>query len=141
MALAVGFFLGWNLPLIAGRDMPPGPPLRKRNQMTDQRRPKLEILPAQPATTGLPQGPNRPPQHPGWGRPGRKLVTIADARRELARVYRRAACGDVAPEDLSRATYALQNLAKTAEMELTEERIMRLEKALEALEKGTANGR
>ena len=118
----------------------PGRTFQETDQMPDQR-PKLEILPAQPATSGLPQGPDRAPRFAGWGRPGRKLVTIADARRELARVYRRAACGDVAPEDLSRATYALQNLAKTAEMEITEERIMRLERALEALEAGGNRGR
>jgi len=89
----------------------------------------------------LPQHPNRPPQYPGWGRPGRKLETIADARREVARVYRRAACGDVDSSDLSRAVYALQILAKTAEMELNEQRIERLEQALAALEAGGKNGR
>ena len=104
-------------------------------------RPKLEVLPAAPETTGLPQRPDRAPQHPGWGRPGRRLSTIADARRELARVYRRAACGDVDPQDLSRATYALQNLAKTAEMQIQEERIQKLEKALESLEAGGSRGR
>ena len=108
--------------------------------MTDQR-PKLEILPAQPATTGLPQGPDRAPRFAGWGRPARALKSIADARRELARVYRRAAVGDVDPQDLSRAVYALQVLAKTAEMEIQEERIVKLEKALEALETGGSDGR
>ena len=108
--------------------------------MSDQR-PKLEILPAQPATTGLPQAPDRAPRFPGWGRPGRKLVTVADARREVSRIYRRAAVGDVDPADLSRAVYALQVLAKTAEMELNEQRIQRLEAALEALEAGGNRGR
>lgn len=105
----------------------------------DDQRPKFELV--QRIDSGLPQRPNRAPQFPGWGRPGRSLATIADARREVARVYRRAACGDVDSSDLSRAVYALQVLAKTAEMELNENRIERLEKALAALEAGAGNGR
>ncbi|MCA1775817.1 MAG: hypothetical protein LC676_09470, partial [Loktanella sp.] len=118
------------------------PARTSRNRITmPDRRPKLEILPAQPQTTGLPQGPDRPPRFPGWGRPARALKTIRDARQELARVYRRAAVGDVESSDLSRAVYALQVLAKTAEMEAQEERIVKLEKAIESLEAGGNLGR
>jgi hypothetical protein len=105
----------------------------------DDQRPKFELV--QRIDSGLPQCPNREPEFRGWGRPGRRLQTIGDAKRELARVYRLAACGDIDVSDLSRAVYAIQALGKLAEAEIAELRIERLEAMLTDLEKGAGRGR
>lgn len=93
------------------------------------------------ADHGYPQRPARAPEFPGWGRPGRRLKTVGDIRHELSRVYRQAAVGAIAPEELSRATYALTALGKLAEVEQHEQRIADLECLLTQLERGKADGR
>jgi len=105
----------------------------------DDQRPEFELV--QRIDSGLPQRPNRAPKFRGWGRPGRRLQTIGDAKRELARVYRLAATGDIDAGDLSRAVYAIQALGKLAEAEIAEQRIERLESMLAELERGARNGR
>jgi len=105
----------------------------------DDQRPEFELV--QRIDSGLPQAPNRAPEFRGWGRPGRRLQTIGDAKRELGRVYRLAACGDIDVSDLSRAVYAIQALGKLAEAEIAELRIERLEAMLTDLEKGAGRGR
>ena len=104
------------------------------------KRSKLEIVSPR-AEHGYPQRPAREPEFSGWGRPGRRLKTVGDIRHELSRVYRQAAVGVIAPEELSRATYALTALGKLAETEQHEQRIADLECLLTQLERGGANGR
>lgn len=93
------------------------------------------------AEHGYPQRPAREPEFPGWGRPGRRLKTVGDIRHELSRVYRQAAVGVIAPEELSRATYALTALGKLAEVEQHEQRIADVKTLLMQLERGDGDGR
>ena len=65
-----------------------------------------------------------------WGRAKRKLHGAGDCRQEAARIYKLAAKGAIPPEDLSRAVYALTQIAKLAEQAELEERIERLEALL-----------
>ena len=67
-----------------------------------------------------------------WGRAKRKLHGAGDCRQEAARIYKLAAQGQIPPEDLSRAVYALTQIAKLAEQAELEERIERLEAMLTA---------
>lgn len=67
---------------------------------------------------------------PGWGWPKRKLATAGDAKTEIARVYRLAAKGEITPEDMAKAVWALERFARVAEMADQERRIEELERAL-----------
>ena len=73
---------------------------------------------------------------PGWGAAKRKMTGAGDARTELARVYRRAARGEVTVEDLARITYSLERFAKIADLADAEARIEALEARVEALTRG-----
>jgi hypothetical protein len=73
---------------------------------------------------------------PGFGSAKRKMVTAGDARQELARVYKRAARGEITVEDLARLTYSLERFAKIAELASAEARIEALEARVEALTRG-----
>lgn len=73
---------------------------------------------------------------PGFGSAKRKMSTAGDARTELARVYKRAARGEITVEDLSRIVYALEKFAKVAELADAEQRIEDLERRVEALTRG-----
>jgi len=73
---------------------------------------------------------------PGFGSAKRKMVTAGDARQELARVYKRAARGEIAIEDLARLTYSLERFAKIAELADAEARIEALEARVETLSRG-----
>lgn len=73
-----------------------------------------------------------PAQGWAWGRAKRKLHSAGDCRQEAARIYKLAAKGAIPPEDLSRATYALTQIAKLAEQADLEERIAALEAMLAA---------
>lgn len=66
----------------------------------------------------------------GWGRSKRKLHTAAACRQEAARVYKLAAQGRIAPEDLGKAIFALGQIAKLAEMADLEKRLDELEALL-----------
>ena len=65
-----------------------------------------------------------------WGRAKRKLATAADCRQEASRIYKLAAQGAIPPEDLSRAVYALTQIAKLAEQAELEARLAQLEALL-----------
>ena len=65
-----------------------------------------------------------------WGRAKRKLATAGDCRQEASRVYKMAAKGQLAAEDLSRAVYALTQIAKLSEQAELEDRIAQLEAML-----------
>jgi len=65
-----------------------------------------------------------------WGRAKRKLASAADCRQEASRIYKLAAQGAIPPEDLSRAVYALTQIAKLSEQAELEERVERLEAML-----------
>ena len=75
---------------------------------------------------------------PGFGQAKRKMVGAGDARTELARVYRRAARGEISVEDLARITYSLERFAKISELAGAEQRIAELERRVEEL---VRNGR
>lgn len=68
----------------------------------------------------------------GWGRSKRKLHTVGHCRQEASRVYHLAAKGQIPPEDLSRAIYALDRIARLCEIEELERRVAALELALAA---------
>lgn len=72
----------------------------------------------------------------GWGSGKRKMTGAGDARMELARVYKKAARGEITVEDLSRIVYALEKFAKVAELADAEQRIEDLERRVEALTRG-----
>lgn len=61
-----------------------------------------------------------------------------DARTELARIYRRAARGEIDPETMTRIVYTLERFAKVAELADAEERVAALERRVEDLAR---NGR
>ena len=65
-----------------------------------------------------------------WGKSKRKLQTVGACRQEAARIYHMAAAGRVAPEDLSRAVWALDRIARMAQAEQLEKRIEQLEALL-----------
>lgn len=73
---------------------------------------------------------------PGWGSAKRKMADAGDAKTELARVYRRAARGEITVEDLAKITYSLERFAKIAELADAEQRIEALEARVEALTRG-----
>ena len=73
---------------------------------------------------------------PGWGVAKRKMTGAGHARSELARVYRKAAAGQITVEDLARITYSLERFAKIAELADAEARIEALERRVEALSRG-----
>lgn len=73
---------------------------------------------------------------PGWGPGKRKMTGAGHARSELARVYRKAAAGEITVEDLARITYSLERFAKIAELADAEARIEALEARVEALTRG-----
>lgn len=76
--------------------------------------------------------------YPGWQWPKRKLVTAGDAKTEIGRVYRLAAKGQIDPETMGRAIWALERFARVAEIAEQEERIAQLERALEGITRGRA---
>jgi hypothetical protein len=53
----------------------------------------------------------------GGARNPRGLATIRQVRREQARIYLAAKRGEIAPEQLTRFTYALRELIRTLELE------------------------
>lgn len=67
---------------------------------------------------------------PGWGWPKRKLETAGHAKTEIARVYKKAAAGEITPEDMAKAIWGLAQFTKVAEAAEQEARIERLERAL-----------
>lgn len=67
----------------------------------------------------------------GWGKSKRKLHTVGACRQEASRIYHAAANGDIAPEDLSRAIYALDKIAQLVERADLEARLDALEALLE----------
>ena len=69
----------------------------------------------------------------GWGNPRRKMHGAGHARSELARVYKKAAAGEITVEDLARITYSLERFAKIAELADAEGRIADLERRIERL--------
>ena len=73
---------------------------------------------------------------PGFGNAKRKMSTAGDARMELARVYKKAAKGEITIEELARLTYSLERFAKIAELADAEARIEALEARVEALTRG-----
>lgn len=73
---------------------------------------------------------------PGWGAAKRKMTGPGDAKQELARVYRRAARGEISVDDLTRIVYSLEKFAKVAELADAEERIAQLERRVEELSRG-----
>lgn len=68
---------------------------------------------------------------PGWGKSKRKLATVGACRMEAARLYHMAADGKILPEDLSRGIYALDKIARMAEIAQLEKRVQQLEALLE----------
>lgn len=72
----------------------------------------------------------------GWGNGKRKMSGAGDARMELARVYKKAARGEITVEDMARITYTLERFAKIAELADAEKRIEALEARVEALTRG-----
>ena len=95
---------------------------------------RLQIVP--PAARGDVLAPGQ--VAPGFGQAKRKMTGAADAKQELARIYKRAARGEITVEDLAKLTYSLERFAKIAELADAEARIVDLETRLEAL---TRNGR
>lgn len=91
--------------------------------------PRLQIVP--PAPQGEVLAPGQ--VAPGFGQAKRKMATAGDARQELARVYKRAARGEISVEDLARLTYSLERFAKIAELADAERRIADLEARVEEL--------
>lgn len=88
---------------------------------------KLVKQPPEPAeVTWMRRGPGVP----GWGKSKRKLATVGACRQEAARIYHAAANGDIAPEDLSRAIYALDKIAALVERADLEARLDALEARL-----------
>ena len=73
---------------------------------------------------------------PGFGNAKRKMSTAGDAKVELARIYKRAARGEITIEELARLTYSLERFAKIAELADAEQRIEALEARVEALTRG-----
>jgi len=73
---------------------------------------------------------------PGWGNGKRKMTGAGDARMELARVYKKAAKGEISVEDMARITFTLERFAKIAELADAEQRIEDLERRVEALTRG-----
>lgn len=69
----------------------------------------------------------------GWGNPRRKMHGAGHARSEIARVYKKAAAGEISVEDLARITYSLERFAKIAELADAEDRIEALERRIEEL--------
>lgn len=67
---------------------------------------------------------------PGWGKSKRKLATVGACRMEAARLYHMAADGKILPEDLSRGIYALDKIARMAEVAQLEKRVQQLEAVL-----------
>jgi hypothetical protein len=66
----------------------------------------------------------------GWGRSKRKLASVGACRQEAARLYHQAAAGRIPPEDLSRGIYALDKIARMAEIAELEARVEQLEAML-----------
>ena len=93
---------------------------------------RLQIVP--PAARGDVLAPGQ--AAPGWGPGKRKMTGAGHARSELARVYRKAASGEITVEDLARITYSLERFARIAEMADAEARIKALEARVEALTRG-----
>jgi hypothetical protein len=58
-----------------------------------------------------------------------KLDTMADCRREMARVYREARSGTIDPQDATKFTWCLQAIGKVIESSDIETRIEALEAA------------
>jgi len=92
-------------------------------------RARLQIVP--PAQNGEVLEPGQ--VAPGWGSAKRKMADAGDAKTELARVYRRAARGEITVEDLAKITYSLERFAKIAELADAEQRIADLERRVEEL--------
>jgi hypothetical protein len=66
----------------------------------------------------------------GWGWPKRKLDTAGHAKSEIARLYKRCAKGEMSPDDLGKAVWALVQFTKVAEAAEAEARLDALERAL-----------
>ncbi|MGY6120457.1 hypothetical protein ACW9YQ_27865 (plasmid) [Paraburkholderia strydomiana] len=58
-----------------------------------------------------------------------KLKTVSDVKAEMARVYRAAVKGEIAPEAATKLTYILQTHAKLIEVSDIEKRVAELEEA------------
>lgn len=68
--------------------------------------------------------------HDGWGKSRRKLTTAGDVLTESARLYRKCASGEMFPEDMTKGIWALERMAKLAEMSVLERKIEELERKL-----------
>jgi hypothetical protein len=56
-----------------------------------------------------------------------KLDSLADLRREMARVYRESRRGELPTADLTKFVYALRSMADLHEIEVLERRLTELE--------------
>lgn len=56
-----------------------------------------------------------------------RLSSLADVAEELARLYRRADRGEIAPQDATRLAYVLVSLGRVLEASVIEARLSRLE--------------
>jgi hypothetical protein len=63
-------------------------------------------------------------------RRGPELASLTDIRREMSRVYRQCRAGKLRPEDGTRYTYMLSQIAKVLEAAEVEARVDALERAL-----------
>ena len=108
------------------------PPAQKETALRDD----AENMPLTQTARGEVLAPGQVAQ--GWGNPRRKMHTSGHARAELARVYKKAAAGEITVEDLARITYSLERFSKIAELADAEERIEALERRVEELAR---NGR
>ena len=103
------------------------PPAQKENTLRDD----AENMPVTQTARGEVLAPGQ--VAPGWGAAKRKMHGPGDARMELARVYRRAARGEITVEDMARIVYSLEKFAKVAELADAEQRIADLERRIERL--------
>jgi hypothetical protein len=67
-------------------------------------------------------------------RRGPELASLEDIRREMSKVYRQCRAGKIRPEDGSRYTFMLVQIARVIEIGQVEARVKALERALRARE-------
>lgn len=84
-----------------------------------------------------PHQPNPPVKvHSGWGKAKRKMESAGAVKTEMARLYRRTAAGEMDPEDLKAAVWALRQIADVAERAELETKIAQLEQKLQEAIRG-----
>ena len=77
------------------------------------------------------------PVHNGWGKAKRKMDSSGAIKVEMARLYKRAAAGQLHPEDLKAGIWALRQIADVAERAELEAKIAQLEARLAEALHGT----